>query len=82
MKTWFFVAIALTAGFLAIGTAIADSDKASTASLATEKAADKAAKHSHVQEKTGIPQSMPEQKADKPNPAKDVSKHYHPRDNK
>jgi hypothetical protein len=51
---------------------------------AAEAQADKAAAkpHSHVQEKTGIPQSMPDTKADKPNPAKVMTKHYHPRDGK
>lgn len=39
-------------------------------------------KHSHVEEKTGVPQSMPEAAATKPNAAKDMSKHYHPRDGK
>lgn len=82
MKALSFVAVTLTAGFLSISTAIADSDKANAPDPAAEKTADKAAKHSHVKEKTGIPQSMPEKKTDKPNPAKDMSKHHHPRDNK
>lgn len=39
--------------------------------------------HSHVEDKGGAPQTAPEpQKADKPNPATDRSKHYHPRDAK
>lgn len=38
--------------------------------------------HSHVEEKTGIPQKAPESTANRPNPAKDMSKHYHPRDGK
>ncbi len=38
--------------------------------------------HSHVEEKTGIPQKAPEAKPDKPNAAKDKTKHFHPRDGK
>lgn len=38
--------------------------------------------HSHVEEKTGVPQNVPEAKADKPDPAKDKTKHFHPRDGK
>jgi len=38
--------------------------------------------HSHVEEKTGVPQKEPEAKADKPNAAQDKTKHYHPRDGK
>ncbi len=36
--------------------------------------------HSHVKEKTGMPQNAPEAKSDKTNPATDKSKHFHPRD--
>lgn len=39
-------------------------------------------RHSHLEEKTGVPQSMPEATSDKPNAAKDMSKHYHPQDGK
>lgn len=38
--------------------------------------------HSHVEEKTGVPQKAPVAKADKPNAAKDKTKHFHPRDGK
>ena len=38
--------------------------------------------HSHVEEKTGIPQKAPVAMADKPNAAKDKTKHFHPRDGK
>lgn len=38
--------------------------------------------HSHVQEKTGMPENVPEAMADKPNAAKDRTKHFHPRDGK
>ena len=38
--------------------------------------------HSHVEEKTGFVQRTPEAMPDKPNPARDFSKHFHPRDGK
>ncbi len=38
--------------------------------------------HSHVEEKTGIPQKASEVMPDKPNAAKDKTKHFHPRDGK
>lgn len=38
--------------------------------------------HSHVEEKTGVVQRMPEAVPDRPNPARDFSKHFHPRDGK
>ena len=49
-----------------------------------EKAApqEKMKPHSHMEEKTGIPQKAPEAMADKPNAAKDKTKHFHPRDGK
>lgn len=42
----------------------------------------KVKRHSHMEEKTGIPQKTPEAMADKPNPANDKTKHLHPRDGK
>jgi len=38
--------------------------------------------HSHVEEKTGFPQKAPEAMPNKPNAAKDRTKHFHPRDGK
>ncbi len=40
--------------------------------------------HSHMQEKTGVPQTMPTGDATEgnPNAAQDKSKHFHPRDGK
>jgi hypothetical protein len=38
--------------------------------------------HSHVEEKTGFAPRAPEATPDKPNAAKDRTKHYHPRDGK
>jgi hypothetical protein len=82
MKVTSLIAAVLFAGAATTGVAHAE-DKAA-APKAAEAQMDKAAAkpHSHVQEKTGVPQSMPDPKADKPNAAKDKSKHFHPRDMK
>lgn len=58
------------------------------AAPATEVKAEKAAPSqaskpdSHVQEKTRVPQNAQSPEPTKKNPAKDMSKHYHPRDMK
>lgn len=70
----------LIAAMLFVGATYAD-DKMATPKAA-EAQAEKVKPHSHVQEKTGMQQSMPEAKVDKSNPAKDKSKHFHPRDGK
>ncbi|TXT24901.1 MAG: hypothetical protein FD131_4796 [Rhodocyclaceae bacterium] len=67
--------------------AASDADKAAeakapVADMQADKAVKKMKPHSHVEEKTGVPQSMPDAKSDKPNAAKDKSKHFHPRDMK
>lgn len=77
MKIRSLVAAALFAAAAVSGAAHADNDKATAPA---DKAAAKP--HSHVQEKTGIPQNAPDTKADKANAAKDKSTHYHPRDGK
>ncbi len=38
--------------------------------------------HSHVEEKTGIPQVAPDPMANKPHAMHDRTKHFHPRDAK
>ena len=80
MKISSLIAAVLFASAAMSGATYAD-DKIA-APKATEAQADKVKPHSHVQEKTGMPQSMPEAKVDKSNPAKDKSKHFHPRDGK
>ena len=66
--------------------AASDMDKGTAAKPpVADTQADKAAKmkpHSHVEEKTGMPQSASPADPDKPNPAKDMTKHNHPRDAK
>ena len=83
MKVSSLIAAVLFAGVAASGAVYAD-DKAAAPPKAAEAQMDKAEskQNSHVQDKTGMPQSMPDAKADKPNAAKDKSKHYHPRDGK
>ncbi len=57
---------------------------AGTAAVKAENAAHqmKMRPHSHVEEKTGFVQRAPEAAPDRPNPARDFSKHFHPRDGK
>ena len=79
----------LAASLFAIAAALsfnasAASDAPADAKAKTEKAAPqkKMMPHSHVQEKTGLPQDVPAAMPDKPNAAKDKIKHFHPRDGK
>ena len=64
--------------------AVSDTDKAVEAKApdAGVQAVKKMKPHSHVEVKTGVPQSAPEAKTDKTDPAKDKTKHFHPRDGK
>lgn len=85
LSVGFFAAIAS----LSMGTqAASDKEPATEAMPAANMKADTNAKakvkpHSHVEEKTGVPQSEPKAKSDKPSPAKkDMTKHSHPRDAK
>lgn len=74
-------ALFATAAMLALGAQAADADKAPPA--AEVKAEQGVKPHSHVQEKTGVPQSAPAKAAPgKKNAAQDKTKHYHPRDMK
>ena len=64
----------------------ADATKDTKAELAMARSAAetklKVKRHSHMEEKTGIPQKTPVAMPDKPNPANDKTKHFHPRDGK
>jgi len=64
--------------------ASAVSDIPADAKAKVEKAAPHQAMrpHSHAEVKTGFSQKAPEAKPDKPSAAKDMSKHFHPRDGK
>ncbi|MBI5910065.1 MAG: hypothetical protein HY848_08945 [Betaproteobacteria bacterium] len=77
----------LAAGLFAIMAALSLNAGAAAdppADVKVEKAAPqkKMRPHSHMEEKTGIPQKAPEAMPDKPNAAKDKTKHFHPRDGK
>lgn len=62
------------------GAYAADAEKAPAAEVHQVK---KIKPHSHLEEKTGLPQKAPEATTDKKLRAdKDMSKHYHPRDAK
>lgn len=86
MKTQSALATALLAALamLALGAQAADADKsAPAAGMKAESGAMAVKPHSHLQEKTGVPQSAPAKAAPgKRNAAQDKTKHYHPRDMK
>lgn len=87
MKLKAILATSLLASIAALSTiAQAASDTSSPAAAPTPTAGmqgDKAMKpHSHMAEKSGVPQKAPEAKAEKPDPAKDKNRHLHPRDGK
>jgi hypothetical protein len=74
-----------TVAVLSLGAQAADDDKAipATTEIKVDQGAKAAKPHSHVQEKTGVPQSAPVATApEKKNAAQDRTKHYHPRDGK
>jgi hypothetical protein len=63
-------------------TAGAASDKTEGTKSEQAAAAQQTKPHSHVEEKTGVPQKAPAKQSGKKSPAMDMSKHYHPRDMK
>jgi len=73
------VAVPFNASAAADNPADTNVDKATAPKTATQK---KVKPHSHMEEKTGVPQQAPEAIADKPKADKDKTKHYHPRDGK
>lgn len=77
-------AVILTAIAALSSSTYAEEKAAPTAEVKAEKSTPSQATkpHSHVQEKTGVPQSAQAAEPTKKNPAKDMSKHYHPRDMK
>lgn len=77
-------AVILTAIAALSSSSYAEEKAAPAAEVKAEKAApaQPSKPHSHVQEKTGVPQNAQAAEPTKKNPAKDMSKHYHPRDMK
>lgn len=87
MKLKSLLATSLLAMVAALSTGVqAASDTNTTTAAqtpATGAQGDKAMKpHSHVEEKTGVPQKAPEANDKKPDPTKDKNRHLHPRDGK
>lgn len=85
MKLQNLLPAVILAAVAALSTSAYGEEKAAPAAdVKAEKAAPAQANkpHSHVQEKTGMQQSAPPAEPAKKNPAKDMSKHSHPRDMK
>lgn len=76
--------LAITAALSIGAQAASDTNTpASAQTPATGAQGDKAVKpHSHMEEKTGVPQKAAEAKDKKPDPSKDKNRHLHPRDGK
>ena len=77
-------ALSLNASAVSDTAAGAKTTSGSSGEAKAERAAHqtKMGPHSHAEVKTGFPQKAPEAMPDRPNPAKDLSKHFHPRDGK
>ena len=78
------VVLFATVAALSMGAQAADADKtAPAAEMKADKGTTAAKPHSHVQEKTGIPQEAPAATTPgKKDASKGMKKHYHPRDGK
>jgi hypothetical protein len=76
--------LAVTAALSAGVQAASDTNTpVATQTPATGAQGDKAMKpHSHMEEKSGVPQKAPEAKDKKSDPSKDKNRHLHPRDGK
>jgi len=75
-------ALSLNAGAAADAQSKANAETPIDAKAAEVVPRKKMRPHSHMEEKTGIAQKAPVAMADKPNAAKDKTKHFHPRDGK
>jgi len=65
--------------------AASDMDPAAMTETTSGQPADRAVttnRHSHMQEKTGVPQKIPAARAEKPKATPAADKHFHPRDGK
>jgi hypothetical protein len=83
MKLKLVLAASLFAIMAALSlTASAASDATAEAKVEKTASPQKIKPHSHMQDKTGIPQKAPDAMADKSNAAKDKTRHFHPRDAK
>lgn len=86
MKLKSFLATSLLAITAALSTGVQAADTNTAAATQTPAAGaqgDKTMKpHSHMEEKSGVPQKAPEAKDKKSDPTKDRNRHLHPRDGK
>lgn len=84
LQSTFSAILFATFAALSVGTLADEADKAPpSAEMKTEQGAKPVKPHSHVEEKTGVPQKAPAAvDPNKKNAAQDKSKHYHPRDMK
>lgn len=81
LKSILAASLIASASLLSSGAGAADTQAPATAEKPVKP--QKVKPHSHMEEKTGMPQPAPGAAAPaKPNPATDMSKHYHPRDMK
>ena len=74
---------AILSGAFALGTVLPAAGEDKPAVTQTEKSAPQRVRlHSHVEEKTGVPQLQPaaDRNTARPNPWTDYSRHFHPRD--
>jgi hypothetical protein len=75
---------AILGGAFALGTVLPATGEDKPAAVQAEKSTPKRVirPHSHVEEKTGVPQLQPaaDRNTGGPNPRTDYSRHFHPRD--
>lgn len=83
-KTIFITGLLAAFATFSIGAIAADNSVDAPQGIKVEpvKAKMKVKRHSHMEEKTGIPQKTPEAMPGKSNAENDKTKHFHPRDGK
>lgn len=77
-----FAGAIMLVGTLPLAVRAADDKPAETKAVQTAPAKAAVKPHSHMEERTGMPQMASEQTAGKKKAAKDKSRHSHPRDAK
>jgi len=83
LKTTAAAALFAISALISMGaTAASDAEKSTEAKPAATDAKKKVKPHSHVEEKGGAVSNDREHQSGKTDPAKDKSKHHHPRDGK
>lgn len=85
LQTILYPALMVGAMAISMGANAADADKALESKASASTPVEKMPamkKHSHMEEKGGMAPKPAEPKVGQSSPAKDMSKHYHPRDGK